>query len=247
MRFSTDGVDWSAWEAFASTKSYTLSSGDGTKTAYIKTKDAAGNESTVASASIILLTPANNAVIDSGSITLPSGEISIITVVANSGGIAIITPLSVVATPAPSSYTVFGYVDIFATTTGGGTVTFSISESWLANNGINRVVLLRYVNGSWQELSTSYIESSGGYRHYSAAATGFSIFTIAGVAKETPTPTAPQEPTDQLSLLIIIASIGLIGVLLMILIAPMVKKTKGGKKGRYMGCETLLQHSFNIF
>ncbi len=43
MRFSNDGSDWSAWESYAGVKSWTLSSGDGTKTVYAQFRDNAGN------------------------------------------------------------------------------------------------------------------------------------------------------------------------------------------------------------
>ncbi len=44
MRFSTDGgATWSAWEAYATTKTLTLPSPDGTKTAIAQVSDAAGN------------------------------------------------------------------------------------------------------------------------------------------------------------------------------------------------------------
>lgn len=52
-----DGVESEAsasWETFASTKSVTLTSGDGTKTVYIKVRDAVYNESSSASDSITL-------------------------------------------------------------------------------------------------------------------------------------------------------------------------------------------------
>ncbi|MFJ7406768.1 MULTISPECIES: S-layer homology domain-containing protein [unclassified Lysinibacillus] len=43
MRFSNDGFTWSSWESKVSTKSWTLSSGDGSKTVYMQLKDSAGN------------------------------------------------------------------------------------------------------------------------------------------------------------------------------------------------------------
>ncbi len=43
MRFSNDGFTWSSWESKVSTKSWILSSGDGSKTVYMQLKDAAGN------------------------------------------------------------------------------------------------------------------------------------------------------------------------------------------------------------
>jgi hypothetical protein len=43
-----------SWETYATSKSFALSSGEGTKTVYVKFKDAAGNESSAVSDSIIL-------------------------------------------------------------------------------------------------------------------------------------------------------------------------------------------------
>ncbi|MBI2906994.1 MAG: hypothetical protein HYX92_05000, partial [Chloroflexi bacterium] len=43
MRLSNDGTNWNAWEAYATTKAWTLTSGGGTKTVYVQYKDAAGN------------------------------------------------------------------------------------------------------------------------------------------------------------------------------------------------------------
>jgi len=43
-----------SWESYSTTKAYTLTSSDGTKTVYVKFKDAAGNESSVYSDTIIL-------------------------------------------------------------------------------------------------------------------------------------------------------------------------------------------------
>lgn len=54
MAFSTNGVDFSAWEDFAVSKSFTLPTGDGTKTVYVKFKDDLGNIGLIHSDSIIL-------------------------------------------------------------------------------------------------------------------------------------------------------------------------------------------------
>jgi len=56
MRFSNDNVTWSSWEAYASTKSWTLSSGDGAKTVYVQYRDGAGNVSSTYSDGITLTT-----------------------------------------------------------------------------------------------------------------------------------------------------------------------------------------------
>ncbi|MFH0826538.1 MAG: discoidin domain-containing protein [Candidatus Omnitrophota bacterium] len=58
MRFSNDNSTWSTAEAYAATKAWTLSSGNGTKTVYAKFKDVAGNWSSAVSDSIILDTVA---------------------------------------------------------------------------------------------------------------------------------------------------------------------------------------------
>lgn len=42
MRFSNNNVTWSDWEAYATSKSWTLTTGDGTKTVYVQYKDKAG-------------------------------------------------------------------------------------------------------------------------------------------------------------------------------------------------------------
>jgi len=66
MRLSNDGVlDTESWEAYATSKSWTLSSGDGMKTVYAQFKDNAGQTSTTYSDTIILDT------------TSPTGSIKI--------------------------------------------------------------------------------------------------------------------------------------------------------------------------
>lgn len=58
MRFSNDNVNWSTPEPYATTKSWTLTSGDGPKTVYAKFKDIAGNWSSIVSDTINLDTVA---------------------------------------------------------------------------------------------------------------------------------------------------------------------------------------------
>ena len=43
MRFSDDGSSWSSWATAAATGSWTLPTGDGTKTVHLQLRDAAGN------------------------------------------------------------------------------------------------------------------------------------------------------------------------------------------------------------
>ncbi|MCS5501714.1 InlB B-repeat-containing protein [Lysinibacillus sp. A4] len=54
MRFSNDGTTWSSWESKISTKSWTLSYGEGSKTVYMQLRDTAGNISNTFSDTIVL-------------------------------------------------------------------------------------------------------------------------------------------------------------------------------------------------
>jgi len=58
MQLSNDSTNWSGLGPFAKTKAWALNSGDGTKTVYVKFKDAAGNLSTSYSDTITLDTTA---------------------------------------------------------------------------------------------------------------------------------------------------------------------------------------------
>lgn len=68
MCFSNNNPTWSAWEPYATTKSWSLSSGDGQKTVYVKFKNAGGVESDTCSDTIILDTIAST-----GSISINNG------------------------------------------------------------------------------------------------------------------------------------------------------------------------------
>ena len=57
MRFSNNNVNWSVWEAYATSKAWTLTSGDGLKTVYVQFQDAAGNMSVSYSDTITFVTP----------------------------------------------------------------------------------------------------------------------------------------------------------------------------------------------
>lgn len=54
MQFSNDNLNWSAPETYATSKAWTLTTGDGTRTVYAKFSDKAGNWSAVYSDTIIL-------------------------------------------------------------------------------------------------------------------------------------------------------------------------------------------------
>jgi len=78
MQFSNDGVNWSVEEGSATSKSWTLTAGDGTKTVYVQYKDNAGNWSASISDTIILdtIAPTVELVVDEAKARiLPDGEI----------------------------------------------------------------------------------------------------------------------------------------------------------------------------
>ena len=58
MQFSNDNSTWSTAEAYATSKAWTLASGDGTKTVYAQFKDTAGNWSSTYNSTIVLDTTA---------------------------------------------------------------------------------------------------------------------------------------------------------------------------------------------
>ncbi|OGP87946.1 MAG: hypothetical protein A2156_01575 [Deltaproteobacteria bacterium RBG_16_48_10] len=54
MRFTNDGITWTDWESYATSKSWTLKAGSGTKTVYVQFQDSAGNLSGIFSDTILL-------------------------------------------------------------------------------------------------------------------------------------------------------------------------------------------------
>jgi parallel beta-helix repeat protein len=79
MAFSNDGSSWSSWEAYGTSKSWPLSSGDGTKTVYFKAKDDLGNEASPATNTIILDTvaPAGSVSINGGATYTASASVTL--------------------------------------------------------------------------------------------------------------------------------------------------------------------------
>ncbi|UVI27416.1 S-layer homology domain-containing protein [Paenibacillus spongiae] len=69
LRFSNDATLWSGWEPYTATKTWTLASGDGTKTVYLQLRDTAGHISAYSSG--ILLDTTRPV----GSIVLNGGEL----------------------------------------------------------------------------------------------------------------------------------------------------------------------------
>ena len=73
VRLHNEGTGWSDWQSYATSKSWTLTAGDGTKTVTVQFRDAAGNESGTASDNIILDTTPPDTTITSG----PQGDIPV--------------------------------------------------------------------------------------------------------------------------------------------------------------------------
>ena len=79
MQLSNDGVSYDLWESYASTKPWTLSSGDGLKTVYVRYKDYAGNVSDVYSNTITLdtATPTGSISINDGATYATSRSVNL--------------------------------------------------------------------------------------------------------------------------------------------------------------------------
>jgi hypothetical protein len=73
MRFSNDGSSWTNWEAYATSKSWTLTSSDGAKTVYVQFKNGAGLTSTSYQDSITLQSSSSDTTPPTGSITINGG------------------------------------------------------------------------------------------------------------------------------------------------------------------------------
>ena len=70
MRFSNDNLNWTAWQAFAATRAWTLSAGDGLKTVYVQYRDRLGNQSPTYSDTITLDTTG-----PPGTISIANGQV----------------------------------------------------------------------------------------------------------------------------------------------------------------------------
>ena len=67
MKFSNDNITYSTPESYATTRAWTLTSGDGTKTVYAKFKDSAGSWSNAYTDTIVLNTSCSNSPVRIGS------------------------------------------------------------------------------------------------------------------------------------------------------------------------------------
>ncbi len=107
------------------------------------------------------------------------------------------------------------------------TVEFRVSKSWIADNDVTRIVLLRYDNG-WNELATELTNSTDEYNIYTAHTDAFSYLAIAGekpeIEEQLPVKTEEQDtkstpqtmPTG--SFLGNIASTTWVGIILLLIV-----------------------------
>ncbi len=80
MRISEDGTNWSAWETYAASKTFTLTGADGAKTVYAEFRDAAGNVTSPAVQDGILLdvnSPTGTVTIDGGALYATSASVTL--------------------------------------------------------------------------------------------------------------------------------------------------------------------------
>ena len=132
MCFSDDGIQWTAWKIYAESESYTLPSGDGSKTVYVKFRDSADSIGSAASASIELDTtpPVIAGVADNTTYNvdvIPSFTEGIATLSQNGGSADIFTS----GTPVSAE----GSYDLEVTDAAGNTAAISFSIDKTAPSG----------------------------------------------------------------------------------------------------------------
>lgn len=74
MSFSNDGVSWSVWETYSTSKAWTINTGDGSKTVYVRYQDLIRHISESASDTIILDTTAPVITLNGYDITIEIGD-----------------------------------------------------------------------------------------------------------------------------------------------------------------------------
>jgi hypothetical protein len=89
MSFSDDGSNWSAWETYATSKTWTLTSGDGSKVVYARYRDAVGNASVAYNDTITLDTtaPTGSIVIENGAAAATDPQVVLTLAASDTNGV----------------------------------------------------------------------------------------------------------------------------------------------------------------
>jgi len=125
--------------------------------------------------------------------------------------------------PPASSDNIFGYLEISLTSNNETVednvlqsfgIEFTVLLSWLTDNNMDKekVTLMRYHDGAWEELTTEYLEEDEIYAYYKATSTGTSTFAIVGGEIVGP---PEEEPEEGLPWFIIIGAV-VTGMILLI-------------------------------
>ena len=146
MEFSNDGTTWSSQVAYATSYSWTLSSGYGTKTVYAKFVDPSGNWSSAVTDTIQLVDT-----------TPPTGSVIINSGAASTSSTAVTLTLSAT----DNSGTVAGMEFSNDGTTWSSQVAYATSYSWTLSSGSGtKTVYAKFVDpsGNWSSVVTDTIQ-----------------------------------------------------------------------------------------
>lgn len=135
--------------------------------------------------------------------------------------------------PEPSGQ-VYSYHEIRIRTTQGSVekskINFKVSKEWIEDKKSNEesIKLIRYHNGSWENLSTTLEQETATHFLYSSEVPGFSIFAITAETTEETQTGGPEQPSEEGSEEISPFVIGavIVGVSIIIFITYRDRKTK---------------------
>jgi PGF-pre-PGF domain-containing protein len=89
----------------------------------------------------------------------------------------------------PTDHAVYGWLNIESNADPDSisslTISFKVEKSWLSEQELaaDQVILMRYVDGQWQELSTTYLSEDTFYVYLQAVTPGLSTFVISSVSE----------------------------------------------------------------
>ncbi|WP_298037211.1 fibronectin type III domain-containing protein [uncultured Desulfuromonas sp.] len=158
MRFSNDGSTWSAWQAYAAGKSWTLSAGLGTKTVYAQFRDGAGNIATCNDTIRLESVSGGSVTPGSGVTVTPTPDVRLTFETVTAGGEVTVTTGG--EPDGPANFRILPGSSCDVTTAAGysGTITVCLGydEAELADPGNeSSLALFHYSGGSWTDITTS--------------------------------------------------------------------------------------------